>query len=88
MNQVMLFTSKAHILTWRALHWRAEHRWAVPQSALIGKAFFIYWPHGIPFLNDGKGIPTWYHRTDHEQTNYPSFSVPFYPQVWRMRRIG
>ncbi len=66
---------------------RAEHRWAVPQSALIGKAFFIYWPHGIPFLNGGKGIPTWYHRTDHEQTNYPSFRVPFYPQVWRMRRI-
>jgi len=66
---------------------RAEHRWAVPQSALIGKAFFIYWPHGIPFLNDGRGIPTWYHRTDNQPTEYPSFRVPFYPQVWRMQRI-
>ena len=26
-------------------------------TALVGKAFFIYWPHGIPFLNDGRGYP-------------------------------
>jgi signal peptidase I len=37
---------------------RAEHRHAVPRSALVGKAFFIYWPHGVPFLNDGLGYPT------------------------------
>ena len=28
----------------------AVHRYAVPHMALVGKAFFIYWPHGIPFL--------------------------------------
>ena len=33
------------------------HRHAVPESALVGKAFFIYWPHGVPFLNDGRGYP-------------------------------
>lgn len=35
----------------------ATHRYAVPRLALVGKAFFIYWPHGIPFLNDGRGYP-------------------------------
>ncbi|MEX0716651.1 MAG: signal peptidase I [Planctomycetaceae bacterium] len=36
---------------------RAVNRHAVPRSALVGKAFFIYWPHGKPFLNDGRGFP-------------------------------
>jgi len=36
---------------------RAVHRYAVPRLALVGKAFFVYWPHGIPFLNDGRGYP-------------------------------
>lgn len=44
---------------------RAVHRHAVPRSALVGKAFFIYWPHGMPFLNDGRGYPgnddSWLH---------------------------
>jgi signal peptidase I len=35
----------------------AVHRYAVPRIALVGKAFFVYWPHGIPFLNDGRGYP-------------------------------
>jgi signal peptidase I len=35
----------------------ADHRYAVPRLALVGKAFFIYWPHWIPFLNDGRGYP-------------------------------
>lgn len=35
----------------------ATHRHAVPRSSLVGKAFFVYWPHGVPFLNDGKGLP-------------------------------
>jgi len=35
----------------------AEHRHAVRRSSLVGKAFFIYWPHGIPFLNEGRGYP-------------------------------
>ena len=33
------------------------HRHAVPRNGLVGKAFFIYWPHGVPFMNDGKGYP-------------------------------
>lgn len=64
------------------------HRHAVPRSALVGKAFFIYWPHGVPFLNDGEGFAVGYHRTpDGQKTDYPSFRVPFYPNVERMRRI-
>jgi signal peptidase I len=35
----------------------AVHRYAVPRLALVGKAFFVYWPHGIPFLNGGRGYP-------------------------------
>ena len=35
----------------------AKHRHAVPRSALVGKAFYIYWPHGVPFLNNGRGFP-------------------------------
>ena len=74
----------------------AEHRHAVPRSALVGKAFYIYWPHGVPFLNDGKGYPVRYHyqkefhhggRVVVEKTDYPSFRVPFYPHVTRMHRI-
>ncbi len=30
---------------------RATHPYAVNRSLLIGKAFLIYWPHGIPFPN-------------------------------------
>jgi signal peptidase I len=35
----------------------AARRHAVPRMALVGKAFYIYWPHGLPFLNDGRGYP-------------------------------
>lgn len=67
---------------------RAQNRHAVPRSALIGKAFFIYWPHGVPFLNDGEGIPIMNHRTERaERTDYPTHRVPFYPHVDRMNRI-
>lgn len=33
------------------------HRHSVQRSSLVGKAFFIYWPHGVPFMNDGRGYP-------------------------------
>jgi len=72
----------------------AEHRHAVPRSALVGKAFFIYWPHGVPFGNDGKGYPDggdsvfntspidrfFYHRLPPDQ-NHPAGAVaePRYP---------
>jgi len=82
-----------------------KHRHAVPRSALVGKAFFVYWPHGVPFMNDGQGfaidVPPvdrfFFHkkyrldemgrRSGAELTDYPSFTVPFYPQVQRMHRI-
>jgi len=35
----------------------AARRHAVPRKALVGKAFYIYWPHGVPFLNNGRGFP-------------------------------
>lgn len=34
---------------------RAKHRHAVPRTALVGKAFYVYWPHGVPFMNHGRG---------------------------------
>ncbi|MFT5094561.1 MAG: signal peptidase I [Porticoccaceae bacterium] len=69
----------------------AEHRHAVPRSALVGRAFYIYWPHGVPFMNDGEG----YTVTNHKEvtgngvrnTEYPSFRAPFYPNFSRMHRI-
>jgi signal peptidase I len=47
--------SKDSRLWWNTRH--AAHNYSVPRDALVGKAFFIYWPHGIPFLNDGRGYP-------------------------------
>lgn len=66
----------------------AEHRHAVPRSALVGKAFYIYWPHGVPFLKNGQGYPITYHYdAQGKKTDYPNIRFPFYPQVSRMRRI-
>ncbi|MFK7818145.1 MAG: signal peptidase I [Planctomycetaceae bacterium] len=66
-------------------------RFAVPGDAIIGKAFFVYWPHGKPFLNEGKGyaFPASYHvNQDGEAVkDYPNHRVPFVPNVGRMRRI-
>jgi len=75
--------------------------YAVPRELLIGKAFFVYWPHGVPFLNGGKGYapsigplkPIFYHRgwdpdTGREYiSDYPSLQIPFYPQISRMNFI-
>ena len=67
----------------------ARNRHAVNRTALIGKAFFIYWPHGIPFLNGGKGFMVMSHTGQNEQeaSAYPEYSFPFYPQWWRWKRI-
>ncbi|NQV24581.1 MAG: signal peptidase I [Rhodopirellula sp.] len=69
----------------------AEHRHAVPRSALVGRAFYIYWPHGIPFMNGGEGFPVTYHKEitpgGVKSTDYPDFRVPFYPNFSRMHRI-
>jgi len=47
--------------------------WEVPQSLLIGKAFFVYWPHGKPF---GPDI-----RISRD------FRIPFRPYFERMKWI-
>ncbi|MEZ6054312.1 MAG: signal peptidase I [Planctomycetaceae bacterium] len=65
----------------------------VPRKFLVGKAFWIYWPHGVPFMNDGRGYALSYHKTALpggglvKVPDYPKYSVPFYPQVDRMNRI-
>lgn len=66
-----------------------SHRYAVREKDLIGKALFIFWPHGIPFLNDGKGISVWSHRGPEgfEPESYPYFRIPFYPDIKRMQKI-
>ncbi|HWE38289.1 MAG TPA: S26 family signal peptidase [Isosphaeraceae bacterium] len=47
--------------------------WEVPRAALIGKAFFVYWPHGKPF---GPDI-----RITHD------LRIPFRPYLERMKWI-
>ncbi|RPI89791.1 MAG: signal peptidase I [Planctomycetaceae bacterium] len=67
--------------------WRESH--AVPRRLLIGKAFCIYWPHAMPFLNQGRGFPVmkYEERGNPDAPKIPSLSVPFYPQIGRMKRI-
>ena len=66
-----------------------SHRYAVREQDLIGKAVYIFWPHGVPFLNDGEGIPVRYHsgRDTADPGEYPSVRVPFYPNLQRMKKI-
>jgi signal peptidase I len=66
-----------------------SHRYAVREQDLIGKALFIFWPHGVPFLNGGEGIGVRYHsgRDTADPGGYPSFRVPFYPNLQRMKKI-
>ena len=74
---------------------RAENRHAIDRQSLIGKAFFVYWPHGVPFLNDGHGFKVKGHRAEPqanaqdkaEAASYPEYVAPFYPQWWRWQRI-
>ncbi|MDZ4688146.1 MAG: signal peptidase I [Planctomycetaceae bacterium] len=72
----------------------AVNRHAVPRNAMVGKAFLIYWPHGIPFLNDGQGYPIVWHSVPKNPggqpivENYPAYTAPFYPQFMRwLKRI-
>lgn len=71
----------------------SEHPQSVPREYLVGKAFFVYWPHGVPFMNDGKGFALRKNRSrDHGGKievldDYPQYVAPFYPQFWRMQRI-
>ena len=78
---------------WPNARRHAANRHAVPRQALLGKAFFIYWPHGIPFLNNGKGYSVMNHTPRRDQRGvaevetYPDYAAPFYPQWWRWKRI-
>jgi signal peptidase I len=68
---------------------------SVERRLLIGKAFWIYWPHGVPFLNNGEGFHVMYYRSESPQSftdpagnplprgqerDAPSLSLPFQPQ--------
>lgn len=52
---------------------RPRESWEVPENLLIGKAFYIYWPHGKPV---GPGFDLW-----------RDFRVPFRPYIERMKWI-
>lgn len=75
-----------------------SHRYAVREQDLIGKALYIFWPHGVPFLNDGEGFAVRSHwarqrknnewmQEDLDAENYPRIRFPFYPDVSRMKKI-
>lgn len=62
----------------------------VSRHLFIGKAFFIFWPRGIPFGGpDGHGWPVSYHKTETGQkvADYPLHYFPFYPNLARMKWI-
>ncbi|HVJ86408.1 MAG TPA: signal peptidase I [Caulifigura sp.] len=74
--------------------WGEPH--SVARRLLVGRAFYIYWPHGVPFLNNGRGYSILDHKEAKVRDNhieytpvrdYPKYTVPFYPQVDRMKRI-
>jgi signal peptidase I len=55
--------------------WDSSERngWEVPEALLIGKAFFVYWPHGKPIWPD--------------IALNKNLRVPFRPNVERMQWI-
>jgi signal peptidase I len=78
--------------------WGVEgHRYAVKEKDLIGKALYVFWPHGVPFLNGGEGftITSHKHKVYNPKTkkmivetmDYPSYRFPFYPNVSRMKKL-
>ena len=75
----------------RPLNGIYSHRYAVRQQDLIGKAVYIFWPHGVPFLNDGRGFAVKNHTGpdvyDPGTYPHPTGHLPFYPNLPRMRKI-
>jgi len=79
--------------------WGMEgHRYAVQEKDLIGKAMYVFWPHGVPFMNDGQGFTVTKHkevtlrpdgnvRGVETLHNYPQIRFPFYPNFGRMKKI-
>ena len=65
----------------------------VPRSAFVGKAFYVYWPHGIPIgVEQGAAIKVSHHKRIIrgeliKDKEYPLHYFPFYPNFSRMQRI-
>jgi signal peptidase I len=53
----------------------------VHRQLLIGRAFFVYWPHGVPFG------PDWLQFDTPRLGPLGKFRLPFYPNVARMKMI-
>lgn len=69
-----------------------SNRYAVRTTDLIGEAMFIFWPHGVPFLNGGKGFGVMGHGSNGRNPSlkpkeYPLYRLPFYPDLSRMKLI-
>ncbi|MEZ6039314.1 MAG: signal peptidase I [Planctomycetaceae bacterium] len=75
----------------RPMNGHYAHRYAVQEQDLIGEALFIFWPHGIPFLNGGEGFTLTKHtvqtRDGLARSDYPMYRFPFYPNFSRMKKI-
>jgi signal peptidase I len=56
-----------------------EH--VVHRQLLIGRAFFVYWPHGVPFG------PDWLQFDTPKLGPLGSFRLPFFPNISRMKMI-
>ncbi len=48
--------------------------WEVPRANLTGKAFYVYWPHGVPFGPESLRVGR-------------DFRLPFRPYFERMKWI-
>ena len=69
-----------------------SNRYAVRATDLIGEAMFIFWPHGVPFLNGGRGYGVMGHGSNGRNPSlkpkeYPLYRFPFYPDLSRMKQI-
>ena len=88
-NSSMSKDSRLFDFQTRPMNGVSSHRYAVREADLIGKALYIFWPHGIPFLNSGKGFTLWDHTGEEQlgSDDYPAIRVPFYPSISRMKKI-
>jgi signal peptidase I len=53
----------------------------VHRQLLIGRAFYVYWPHGVPFG------PEWMQFDTPKLGPLGSFRLPFHPNIARMKMI-
>lgn len=81
----------------RAWNSNVIHPHAVNRRLLVGKAFVVYWPHGVPVGNEGRGYAPKFgplknllyesQRKDDAIDDYQANSLLFYPQFGRMKWI-